>query len=141
MYSHHISQNAPPFPICYIKYSVSFVIEWLLHRTASEKAIMFESPVQIMNPHGYPSRMTVGKLLELLGSKAGVLQGKFKYGTGENRSVKCYSSYMTVYKLTELTTHQETESSAHLGKQIKQHHMCSISQFNLYSPKALHCCF
>ena len=49
---------------------------------------MFESPVQIMNPHGYPSRMTVGKLLELLGSKAGVLQGKFKYGTGENRSVK-----------------------------------------------------
>ena len=39
-----------------------------------------------MNPHGYPSRMTVGKLMELLGSKAAVLQGKFKYGTGENRA-------------------------------------------------------
>lgn len=34
-----------------------------------------------MNPHGYPSRMTVGKLLELVGSKAGALQGKQKYGT------------------------------------------------------------
>ena len=34
-----------------------------------------------MNPHGYPSRMTVGKLLELMGSKAGVLDGKFHDGT------------------------------------------------------------
>jgi DNA-directed RNA polymerase III subunit RPC2 len=34
-----------------------------------------------MNPHGYPSRMTVGKLLELIGGKAGCLKGKQHYGT------------------------------------------------------------
>ncbi|XP_076040363.1 RNA polymerase III subunit RpIII128 isoform X1 [Oratosquilla oratoria] len=38
-------------------------------------------PDMIMNPHGFPSRMTVGKLLELLGSKAAALKGKFNYGT------------------------------------------------------------
>ncbi|KAG0723534.1 DNA-directed RNA polymerase III subunit RPC2 [Chionoecetes opilio] len=38
-------------------------------------------PDMIMNPHGFPSRMTVGKLMELLGSKAAALEGKFNYGT------------------------------------------------------------
>lgn len=45
-------------------------------------------PDMVMNPHGFPSRMTVGKTLELLGSKAGVLEGKFHYGTAFGGS-KC----------------------------------------------------
>ncbi|WWD16953.1 hypothetical protein CI109_101385 [Kwoniella shandongensis] len=39
------------------------------------------NPDIIMNPHGFPSRMTVGKMIELLSGKAGVLAGKLQYGT------------------------------------------------------------
>ena len=39
------------------------------------------SPDLIMNPHGFPSRMTVGKLIELLAGKAGLMDGNLKYGT------------------------------------------------------------
>lgn len=35
-------------------------------------------PDMIMNPHGFPSRMTVGKLMELVSSKAGLMTGKMK---------------------------------------------------------------
>ena len=38
-------------------------------------------PDIIMNPHGFPSRMTVGKMIELLAAKAGILKGKLQYGT------------------------------------------------------------
>lgn len=38
-------------------------------------------PDLIMNPHGFPSRMTVGKLIEFIAGKAGVFCGKFGDGT------------------------------------------------------------
>jgi len=38
-------------------------------------------PDFIMNPHGFPSRMTVGKMIELVGSKSAVILGKFLNGT------------------------------------------------------------
>lgn len=39
------------------------------------------NPDIIMNPHGFPSRMTVGKMIELLSGKAGVITGTLQYGT------------------------------------------------------------
>ncbi|KAL3762320.1 hypothetical protein ACHAW5_006320, partial [Stephanodiscus triporus] len=38
-------------------------------------------PDLIMNPHGFPSRMTVGKLIELLTGKAGVFEGRQAYAS------------------------------------------------------------
>ncbi|KAG0418118.1 DNA-directed RNA polymerase III subunit RPC2, partial [Dictyocoela roeselum] len=44
-------------------------------------------PDIIMNPHGFPSRMTVGKMIELIAGKAGLCEGKQEDGTAfcENR--------------------------------------------------------
>jgi DNA-directed RNA polymerase III subunit RPC2 len=44
----------------------------------SEKGIC---PDLIMNPHGFPSRMTVGKMIELVSGKAAVFKGRQGYGT------------------------------------------------------------
>ncbi|CAD5218163.1 unnamed protein product [Bursaphelenchus okinawaensis] len=38
-------------------------------------------PDLVMNPHGYPSRMTVGKLMELISGKNALQTGRFHYGT------------------------------------------------------------
>jgi DNA-directed RNA polymerase III subunit RPC2 len=44
----------------------------------SEKGVC---PDLIMNPHGFPSRMTVGKMIEMVSGKAGVFNGKQGYGS------------------------------------------------------------
>ena len=44
----------------------------------SEKGVC---PDLIMNPHGFPSRMTVGKMIEMVSGKAGVFEGKQGYGS------------------------------------------------------------
>lgn len=38
-------------------------------------------PDLIMNPHGFPSRMTVGKMIELVTGKAAVFEGRQAYGS------------------------------------------------------------
>jgi DNA-directed RNA polymerase III subunit RPC2 len=55
-------------------------------------------PDMIMNPHGFPSRMTVAKMIELLASKASVLCGERMYGTafGEDPDGNDHSGAVSV---------------------------------------------
>ena len=38
-------------------------------------------PDMVMNPHGFPSRMTVGKMIELINGKSGLCEGRIKDAT------------------------------------------------------------
>ncbi|KAH7650078.1 DNA-directed RNA polymerase beta subunit [Cryptosporidium bovis] len=81
-------------------------------------------PDLIMNPHGFPSRMTVGKLMELISSKASVLDGKYRYGTAFGgtpleESAKCLIEngfhYSGKEYLTSGTTGEAIESYIFVG--------------------------
>ena len=48
------------------------------------------TPDLIMNPHGFPSRMTIGKIVELIGAKIGSISGKFLDGTPFLKSKKIH---------------------------------------------------
>lgn len=56
-------------------------------------------PDLIMNPHGFPSRMTVGKMIELLGSKAGACNGKYHYGTAFGEGAGLADNVDTISKV------------------------------------------
>jgi DNA-directed RNA polymerase III subunit RPC2 len=58
-----------------------------------------------MNPHGFPSRMTVGKIIELVAGKAAICQGRQAYGTafGEAHGSADHFRYL----LRTLALHKE----------------------------------
>lgn len=99
-------------------------------------------PDIIMNPHGFPSRMTVGKMLELLSGKAGVLKGKFEYGTAFGGSkaeamsqvlIDAGYSYAGKDYLTSGITGQPLESYVFMGPIYYQKlkHVCSFRSLAL----------
>uniref|UniRef100_A0AC35TZ87 DNA-directed RNA polymerase subunit beta n=1 Tax=Rhabditophanes sp. KR3021 TaxID=114890 RepID=A0AC35TZ87_9BILA len=81
-------------------------------------------PDIIMNPHGYPSRMTVGKLMELLSSKNAVMTGRYHYGTafgGDQVKETCESlaergfNYLGKEMLTSGITGQQLSAYIYFG--------------------------
>ncbi|KAJ7482266.1 hypothetical protein B0H11DRAFT_2022402 [Mycena galericulata] len=88
------------------------------------------NPDTIMNPHGFPSRMTVGKMIELLAGKAGVLSGKLQYGTAfggfKNMSrilVEHGFSYAGKDMLTSGITGEPLEAYVYFGPIYLSEHM------------------
>ncbi|EFN82912.1 DNA-directed RNA polymerase III subunit RPC2 [Harpegnathos saltator] len=62
-------------------------------------------PDIIMNPHGFPSRMTVGKLIEILAGKVGILNGEFHDSTAFGGS-----------KVDDLSEQMQKHGYNYLGK-------------------------
>lgn len=85
----------------------------------------------IMNPHGFPSRMTVGKMIELIGGKAGILYHKGRIGNATpfsgdkvvdicNTLVSCGYSYTGKDFLTSGITGEPLEAFIFQGPMYYQ---------------------
>ena len=64
-----------------------------------------------MNPHGFPSRMTVGKMIELLAGKAGVISGKLQYGTAFGGSKVCFCRFLLQHIFADTVSKQVEDMS------------------------------
>lgn len=94
--SHRVSPDTGISSICFDKFILqnrrallvlALVLLFISGLIVEQEDLPFSDqgicPDMVMNPHGFPSRMTVGKLIELLAGKAGLLEGKLHYGTGK----------------------------------------------------------
>lgn len=80
-------------------------------------------PDLIMNPHGFPSRMTIGKMLELIGGKAAVMEGIFSNGSAfENTPAK--EIYRTLIRHGFAPTGKEYLTSGITGEPMESYIFC-----------------
>jgi len=80
-------------------------------------------PDLIMNPHGFPSRMTIGKMLELIGGKAAVMEGMFSNGSAfENTPAS--EIYRTLIKHGFAPTGKEYLTSGVTGEALESYIFC-----------------
>mmetsp|Transcript_19939 Transcript_19939/g.44048 ORF Transcript_19939/g.44048 Transcript_19939/m.44048 type:complete len:447 (+) Transcript_19939:2319-3659(+) len=80
-------------------------------------------PDLIMNPHGFPSRMTVGKMLECISSKAAVLEGIFSNGSAFD-GTPAKEIYRTLIRHGFAPTGKEYLTSGITGEPIESYIFC-----------------
>jgi DNA-directed RNA polymerase III subunit RPC2 len=80
-------------------------------------------PDLIMNPHGFPSRMTVGKMLECVGSKAAVMEGLFANGSAFG-GTPAEEIYETLIKHGFSPSGKEYLTSGITGEPIESYIFC-----------------
>eukprot|EP00931_Biecheleriopsis_adriatica_P063853 TRINITY_DN38747_c0_g1_i1.p1 TRINITY_DN38747_c0_g1~~TRINITY_DN38747_c0_g1_i1.p1 ORF type:complete len:1196 (-),score=225.56 TRINITY_DN38747_c0_g1_i1:24-3611(-) len=80
-------------------------------------------PDLIMNPHGFPSRMTVGKMLECIGSKAAVMEGLFANGSAFG-GTPAEEIYRTLISHGFAPTGKEYLTSGITGEPIETYIFC-----------------
>lgn len=80
-------------------------------------------PDLIMNPHGFPSRMTVGKMLECIGSKAAVMDGLFANGSAFG-GTPAEEIYRTLIRHGFAPTGKEYLTSGITGEPMESYVFC-----------------